>query len=119
MGRTFHIAVLDLKGCLAGVDIHREQSLHKNLVFSPVYLIFDINAGCILINADVLTDYGIQIIPGYFQAPANRAALCCLYPGHVIDLPGFFRVVIVQIPGVIIVGPVLIAHEHIGGFPFR
>ena len=56
MSRTFYIAVLDFKGRLAGMDIHREQSLHKNLMLFPVDLIPDINAGRIPVNADILAD---------------------------------------------------------------
>ena len=95
------------------MDIDREVILQHDQMLLPVNLIADINPVQIAIDTDILNNCGFQILPLNPHCRPDRSCLHNPKTLQLIDLPRLFRIVVVDIPGVIIMRPVLIADDDV------
>ena len=119
MGRTCYIAVLDLISCFCSMDINRDIITQKNLFFFPVDLIADIDPVQFRIEVQILYNGGIQIFTFYTDTAAYRPVLCYCDALYIIYRPGFLCIIIVDIPCIVVMRTVFIAHDHVGAFALR
>ena len=85
----------------------------------PVDFISNINPGKVIVNADILHDHGFQILSLNPDRGAYRPFLHPTEIGNVVHFPGFFLIIVVDIPGIEIMRSVLITHDHIACLAFQ
>ena len=119
MCRAFYISILDLISCLICMDIDREICTEKDFFLIPVDLIADIDLAQITVKIYILHNGRFQILPFKTHTCANRSLLFYRNRSHIIYFPCFLSIIIVDIPCIIIVRTVFIAHDHIALLPCR
>ena len=85
----------------------------------PVDFIPDINPGKVIVNADILHDHGFQVLSLNPDCSTHRAFFHHAEIGDVVHFPGFFLIIIVDIPGIEIMRSVFITHDHVACPAFR
>ena len=113
------IAVLDVECRLVRMNIHREMILEHDEMLFPVDLIADVNPVDVCIDRDILHKDRFKIMPLDADRRADRAVLNGPCIRHIVYFPRFLRIIIIDVPCVVVVRPVLIAHDNIAGYSLR
>ena len=113
MCRAPYISILDLISCLVCMNIDREICTEKDFFLIPVNLIANINLTQITVKIYILHNSRFQIFPFKTYTCTNRSLLFYRNRSHIIHFPCFLGIVMVDIPRIIVVRTVFIAHDHI------
>ena len=110
---AFDGAVLDFVGGGTGVNVDGEGDLHQDAFFPPVDVVDEVDAVEVFVEDDVLDERGLVGLFGEAEDGPDGAVFDDLGAGEGVHFPLDVFEVVVDVPGVVIVGAVVEELEHV------
>ncbi len=110
-------AKLHVKRRLIRMHRHRKMYFQQSLVLFPVHMCHKFNSSAVGIKQDLLLYRRIWFFSGDLKGCPHRSEFCPFQPLHVLQIPGFFRIIHINIPVIIINRFILIHAQQISTFP--